>query len=178
MEKTALKCSSFDDLICCVNKLEALGDIVGSLAFYDSDWLGWRGQEIGAMISDYSNSIKNTFDGIWQPIDCVLRNGDTSLLSELKTDQKIIQSGSVDLPGNFEMAKSAVKKINKFMDNNFKQLMDMAEYFGEIQKDIIRQSEGGPKEKEAPATADDQAEAPNPDQDRSDALKEVLHIEK
>ena len=88
MEKTALKCTSIDDLICCVNKLDALGVIVSSLAFHDSDQLGWKGQEIGAIISDYSNSIKNTFDGLWRPIDRVLRNGDTSLLSELKNRSK------------------------------------------------------------------------------------------
>jgi len=178
MEKTALKCSSVDDLICCVNKLDALGNVVGSLAFYDSECLGWKGQEIGAMISDYSNSIKNTFDGVWRPIDRILRNGDTSLLSELKADQEIIQEGSIDLPGNFEIAKSAVKKINKFMDDNFKQLMDMAEYFGEIQQAIIRQPEGGLKEKEAPEKVDGQTEASNSDQNRSDDPRELLHIEK
>ncbi len=178
MEKTALKCSSCDDLICCVNKLAALGDIISDLAFHESEYLGWRGQEIGAMISDYSNSIKNTFDGLWWPIDRVLRNGDTCLLSELKTDQKTIQEGSMDIGSNFEIAKSAVKKINNFIDDNFKQLINMSEYFQEVQQDIIRQSEKGPKEKEAPAKVDDQAEAPNPDQDRSDDPKESLHIEK
>lgn len=178
MEKTALKCSSCDDLICCVNKLDALGDIVSSLAFYDSECLGWKGQEIGAMISDYSNSIKNTFDGLWHPIDRVLQNGDTSLLSEVKNDQRIIQEGCLDLQENFEIARQAVKKINNFLNNNFKQLIDMSEYFQEIQQDIIRQSEEGPKEKEAPAKVDGQAEAPNPDQDRSDNSKESLHIEK
>lgn len=178
MEKTALKCSSCDELIQYTDKLAAMGDAIGALAFHDSQHLEWRGQELGAIIVDYATAIKNTLSDLYETIERVYRNGDTSLLSELKSDQKTIQEGYMGLHSNLRIAREGFQKVYKFLDDNFKQLMDMADYFKEVEREISKQLMKGSKEKEAPAKASNQAEAPNPDQERSDNLKESLHNEK
>ena len=163
MEKTALKCSSCDDLMRYANKLDALGYILGELAFHDSEALTNKGQELGNTISDYAKAINNVLGDLYPTIERVFDNGDTSLLSELKTTQKNIHKGYMGLHENRRLAKESVEKINVFLNNDLKQLIDLKNEFEKIGESITNKLIIG----QALARADDQAKAPDVDQDRS-----------
>ena len=177
MNKTALKYTSCDDLMHLARKLDALGTAVGHLSFHNSEFFDDVGQEFGAIISDYGSVLENILSDHFWDIDRILRYGDSSLLSELKEDQKTIEEGSMGLHGNLRIAREAIKKVDDFLNENFKQLMDMSAYFGDVARDISRQLMGKPENKEAPAKADHQAEASGLDQDISENVNELSHQE-
>jgi len=164
MEKTALTCSSCDDLIRFAKKLDALGQAISALAFHGSEHLRWSGEQLGGIVSDYADAIKNVLNDFYWPIENIFTNGDTSFLSELKYDQKTIQAGHMGLHGNLRIAEDAVKKIDDFLNDNLKQITDMSVYFGETGREIARQLREGSEQKEALATAHDQAGAQGVDQ--------------
>ena len=159
MEKSALKCSSCDDLIGYTDKIKALGEVITELAFQKSEWLEWSGGELGRIISDYAQATKNTLEDLYQTTEKFFQNGDVSFIAELKKDQKDIQDGPMDLHGNIYLAREAIKRIDNFLNDDLTQIIHLKGDFEKTAESITKQLMGGSEEKETSAKHDGQAEA-------------------
>ena len=169
MEKTALKCSSSEDLIGYTDKIKALGEVISELAFQKSQWLEWSGQELGGILSDYAQATKNVLEDIGQPIEDIFQNGDVSFIAALKKEQKDIQDGFMGLHGNLFLIGSAIKRIDNFLNDDLKQIIDLRSEFEKTAKSIYKQLKEVPGKKEASAKHDGQAEAQSADLKRSES---------
>lgn len=168
MEKTALRCSSSEDLLGYTDKIKALGDVISELAFHESQFLEWRGQELGGIISDYAQATKNILEDMGQPIEDIFQNGDVSFIAALKKEQKDIQDGFMGLHGNLSLIGLAIKRIDNFLNDDLKQIIDLRSEFEKTAKSIYKQLKEVPGEKEASAKHDGKAEAQNTDLNRSE----------
>lgn len=164
MEITALTCKSCDDLMNYARYIDALGVAISEMAFHNTDGLVRRGEHLGMTISNCAEAINNVLNELYAPIDKIFDHGDASFLSELKKIRENVQEGFMGLHGNLSLLQVTIDKIDQFMLNDFKQISELRVEFEKMHKDISRQILSGLKQKEAPAKADDQAEAKSVDQ--------------
>lgn len=106
---------------------------------------------------------------LWDIDDCLegvekaLDSWEPTILSDLKSTKRAIEQGIYTPEGALENARSAIEKIDQFLANDLKQIMALADEFKEIEKYYKLRLKKQIEKKKAPAKADDQAEAPNPD---------------
>ncbi len=175
METAALKCEGCDDLMRYAKKLNALGHVIGSLAFHKDEELTWKGEDLGGIISDYANAIENTLSRFYKAIDQALRGEDTSFLSGLKRTHDLLQQGAFTPPGTLSHAKEALEKIDQHMERELEEMTELRAKFKWIAEEAAKRLEAGSKQKRASASSVDgqEAETPGADLDRSESHSKV-----
>jgi hypothetical protein len=124
-KKTALKCSSGDELIECANRIAALGNIVYALAHDESEYLTWSGEALGGIISDLGKQIKSDLSALYAPIQTAYDSGDSAFIEELSVIMEKILKGAFTSDVAFRHAKDSIEKIDQFFGMDGRDILDI-----------------------------------------------------
>jgi len=175
MEKAFLS-SEFkaDDLHGYCRKLEALGNAISALGFHEnnggSDALTTNGEELGRIISDYASTAQKALDSAYGVLNKFFGGDNSSLGYDVSTAHAAIKRMK-DQPMALEAIGINLKKIesasfDKLPAEDIMLVMNTRNGLLRLRESIL-ECQSLLEQKGAPATAGDQAEAPDTDLNRS-----------
>lgn len=135
MEIAVLKCTDYEDLWMYLEKIKALGEAVRFIMNNDEPADDRTRDLFGMIIIDYAEAITNILNSM-DDLHKIIHNGGASLLSELEKTKKDIESGALGHYVNLDLAVGATKKIDYFLDNDFKQITRLKNEFQNIGADM------------------------------------------
>lgn len=134
MEIAVLKCTDYEDLWMYLEKIKALGEAVRLMMSSDEPADDNTRDLFGMIIIDYAVAVTNILNSM-DDLPKIIRNGDASFLSELEKTKKNIESGALGHCVNLDLAVGATKKIERFLNNDYKQIMRLKNEFQNIGAD-------------------------------------------
>jgi len=165
MEKLFYSNERGEDLLKWCNSLDALGNVISFLAWAnDGDSCFERsGVALGTIISDYANVIHKDVEEVHWLITKYFKNGDVSFVADLRETEADIEKGFMGPQGNLFLIREAVGKIDKYLNKDLKQILDIKKSLEKTGEEIKR----------ALAEADTGAKAPEKEGQQPDSESTV-----
>ena len=156
MENVFYSDSRADDLIAWAGHIEALGDMLGTLAFH-ADGMGGEsfrtsGERLGMIIGDYAKAINATVGEAYGVLQGFFDDGIDSFLGRLKKDKERIEEGFFGDAKVLEVANNNVQAINRFITGELYEITQLSSWFEKTAKLATEQLNKSQQEKAHAAT--------------------------
>lgn len=140
----------YEDLIGWASRLDALGALISSMAFKESDELITSGEYLGYIISDYAKAINLSLHEA-KNVSWRAPRGVYFSISDHKDSYEMIRQGAFYPEKALEVVNKEIKELNAFMKEVADPVIELEVSYEQLRRAIIKRIEEN-KQKEAPAT--------------------------
>lgn len=140
----------YEDLIGWASRLDALGALISSMAFEESDELIASGEYLGYIISDYAKAINLSLHEA-KNVSWRAPRGVYFSISDHKDSYETIRQGAYYPEKALEVVNREIKELESFIEEVVDPVIKLEVSYGQLRRAIIERIEEN-RQKEVPAT--------------------------